>query len=112
MNRSKHFCNHPGCNALVTDTYCEAHAPLHQYTDDRESAGARGYDSRWRKVRERYLRQHPLCERHDKQGRAVVATMVHHINPISDGGKRYDPDNLMALCFSCHEIIHGRKIER
>ena len=110
--RSKHFCNHAGCNVLTADTYCAEHAPLHQYTDNRESADARGYDSQWRKVRDRYLRLHPLCERHDKQGRVLVASMVHHIIPLNEGGKKYDFDNLMALCFSCHEIIHGRKIER
>ena len=110
--RSKHFCNHAGCTCLTTDTYCPTHALLHlARIDYRETSDQRGYDSRWQQARARYLRRHPLCERCEQQDRVVIASMVHHIVPIDEGGERLDPDNFQALCRNCHEIIHGRKRE-
>jgi 5-methylcytosine-specific restriction enzyme A len=109
--RSPHFCLHPGCRTLTVDAYCMEHAPLHQYTDNRENATARGYDNRWRALRDRYISTHPLCERCDMAGKTVMADVVHHIRPIDEGGPRLDARNLMALCRDCHEEIHGRKRE-
>ena len=40
-----------------------------------------------------------------------VATDVHHVVPIqTDEGwqRRLDPDNVVALCVSCHNQRHGR----
>ena len=45
-----------------------------------------------------------MCRAH---GRFVVATLVHHIKPLGDGGT-HDESNLMSLCVSCHEKIHQR----
>ena len=61
----------------------------------------------WRKLRLVYLADHPLCEQClRKSGRIEAAVLVHHL----DGNQLHnDPANLMALCNSCHEIIHGRK---
>jgi 5-methylcytosine-specific restriction enzyme A len=109
--RSPHFCNHGGCTVLTSDTYCAEHAPLHEWTDERDSSGARGYDSKWRKVRAKYLSRHPLCQRCEEQGRVVLADVVHHIKPLDEGGPRLDQLNLMSLCRDCHEIIHGRKVQ-
>ncbi|EHG21770.1 hypothetical protein HMPREF9334_00473 [Selenomonas infelix ATCC 43532] len=50
---------------------------------------------------------HPLCEKCKEQERYVLATLVHHIRPLADGGT-HDEDNLMSLCASCHERIHRR----
>jgi 5-methylcytosine-specific restriction endonuclease McrA len=33
---------------------------------------------------------------------------VHHITPLKQGGARLDPSNLMSLCNSCHNRVHGR----
>lgn len=114
MTRSQRFCYHPGCSKLVNTTYCPEHAPLHEKrTDLRVNAGERGYDARWQALRKTFLRRHPLCERHmSKHGEAVIATVAHHITPISEGGARLDARNLQALCWTCHEVIHGRKAER
>ena len=74
----------------------------------------RGYDQHerygnvWRRIRDRHLAGHPLCECCKERGRYVLATLVHHIRPISDGGTN-DERNLMSLCVSCHEKIHQRK---
>jgi hypothetical protein len=54
-SRSPHFCMHPGCRALITDTYCAEHAPQHAYIDNRASAAERGYDARWARFARRYL---------------------------------------------------------
>lgn len=110
--RAPHFCGHAGCSALTADTYCLEHAPLHaNYTDNRSRSDERGYDSAWQRARARYLKRHPLCERCAEKDKAVMASMVHHIIPISEGGARLDPRNFKALCRDCHEIIHGRKFE-
>ena len=110
--RSRHFCTHAGCRVLTSDTYCAEHAPMHlARIDYRGTSDARGYDSRWQRARERYLRRHPLCEQCEEQERFVIASVVHHIVPLDQGGARLDPENFMATCRSCHEIIHGRKRE-
>jgi len=31
---------------------------------------------------------------------------VHHITPVSDGGEKYDRDNLESLCVPCHKQRH------
>lgn len=110
--RSLHFCAHHGCNALVTDTYCDAHVAdginvRNSY--GRQSSSERGYDWQWHKAAHAYLRQHPLCERCLESGEVEVATMVHHVIPLSKGGARLDPRNMKALSFDCHEIVEGRK---
>ena len=110
--RALRFCNHAGCKRLISETYCEEHAPLHAvYADRRGRSDERGYDSAWQRARALYLRRHPLCERCIEKDRVRIASMVHHIIPISEGGSRLDPDNFKAMCRDCHEIIHGRKLE-
>jgi 5-methylcytosine-specific restriction enzyme A len=108
--RALHFCGHVGCRTLTADSYCAEHAPLHEVREDhRDSASARGYDSLWHKVRNRYIASHPLCERCGERGLTVVASVVHHKVPLDQGGARFDQTNLMALCRDCHEQIHGRQ---
>lgn len=74
---------------------------------------SRGYDknerygSPWKKIRDRYISAHPLCEACLGLGKASVATLVHHRKPLSEGGTN-DESNLQSLCVSCHERIHQR----
>jgi 5-methylcytosine-specific restriction protein A len=49
-----------------------------------------------------------LCEECEHDNRIKPADLVHHIIPLTDGGKRLDHDNLMAVCSRCHTKIHGR----
>jgi 5-methylcytosine-specific restriction protein A len=51
-----------------------------------------------------YLRAHPLCVQCLGRGRVTMATEVHHIVKLRDGGHDAD-DNLMALCHACHSAI-------
>lgn len=66
--------------------------------------------TRWRKLRNQYLRDHPVCECCHK----YLATEVHHIQPLTkfrnDPEKMeimaFDEDNLMAVDSSCHVMLH------
>lgn len=71
------------------------------------------YNSRWEKLRNAYLMDHPLCEMCLRKGITTAAQEVHHIKPISTGiddlqmmSLAYDYSNLMALCIKCHHKIH------
>ncbi len=101
--KSKIPCKHPGCPKLaeVSDGYCEERKPLHP---TRPSADKRGYGSRWRKVRARYLHKHPLCVKCMSEGRYVQATIVDHIIPHrGDLVLMWDENNYQALCKACHD---------
>ncbi len=70
--------------------------------------------ARWRKLRQAYLMQHPLCELCEKEGKVKEATEVHHITPISKAESElqmkelgYNPNNLMALCEFHHHQLHN-----
>lgn len=69
---------------------------------------ARGYSARWRKVRAWYINGHPLCELCESRGKLTPAAMVHHRQPISEGGPVCDPANLEALCLRCHAERHHK----
>jgi 5-methylcytosine-specific restriction protein A len=76
--------------------------------DKRPSATRRGYGERWRRFRLWYLKLHPVCAH---CGRA--ANEVDHIQPLRDGGEKYDLENLQPLCKSCHSRktqaeMHGK----
>ena len=66
--------------------------------------------SRWRRVRERFLKLNPLCcdpfGTHATNGETVTADHVHHVEPL-----KLRPDlavnrtNLRALCTKCHAKV-------
>jgi len=62
------------------------------------------YGPEWRRIRERFLASHPLCESCKGNGRLTPATEVHHKVKIADGGT-HDGTNLQALCRVCHSRI-------
>ncbi|QGT99520.1 Phage holin [Candidatus Syntrophocurvum alkaliphilum] len=91
-------CRYPGCPELTTNTYCKFH------TNDRPSAASRGYDSRWRKARKRFLKANPLCRYCEKEGRITPATVVDHIVPHRGDEKLFwDEGNWQPLCKRCHD---------
>lgn len=100
-------CRHPGCRHLASSgNYCTAHRREHhrQYDAERGSAAARGYNSRWRKARETYLRRCPLCVHCTEQARTTPATVVDHIVPHKgDSMLFWDTANWQALCKPCHD---------
>lgn len=68
----------------------------------------------WRKLREVYMRQHPICEKCLEKGKITPAEDIHHkISPFRGGEVNYglllDHDNLMAVCKECHAEIHNKQ---
>jgi len=63
----------------------------------------RGYNWRWRKVSQQYLRKFPLCRACEDAGRITAATEVDHIRP-HDGDQAlfWAEDNWQPLCKRCH----------
>jgi len=95
--RAPRPCSKPGCAAYqVVGGYCDEHRH-HQrrlYDERRGSWRERGYDYRWDKVRNRYIRREPMCEYCGD----APATEVDHVVPIKEGGAMYDPENLKSSC--------------
>lgn len=86
--------------------YCAEHEKIQvkAYDKSRAIEHNQRYGSKWRKLRARFLKAHLLCEQCKSQGKYTMATEVHHIKPLSEGGTN-DENNLMALCKSCHSRI-------
>ncbi len=106
-------CKHPGCPKLTDSYYCEEHEALHR--GDRASAGSRGYNSKWRAARSRYLNAHPLCVRCKKENVLTKATVVDHIKPHRGNPILFwDECNWQPLCKSCHDkktMTEDRNVE-
>ena len=78
----------------------------------RASSTQRGYDGRWRRYRESFLRKHPLCAMHQALGQLVAASVVDHIEPHrGDSELFWRKSNHQALCEACHNR-HKQRIER
>lgn len=106
--RPKRPCSTPGCPNLTDGQYCEEHrvAERRRYDKYQRSEDVnKKYGRAWKRIRDRYAREYPLCEMCEKNGRLISAEEVHHILPISQGGT-HDKSNLMSLCKSCHNKIH------
>ncbi len=111
--KPKRPCRYKGCPKLVSNTsgYCEEHEKLmakHYDKFIRSPEHNKRYGHHWRKIRARFIKGHLFCESCFAGGKYVLATEVHHIKPLSEGGKN-DTENLMALCSSCHAKIHSSK---
>lgn len=68
----------------------------------------------WRKLRETYIKAHPVCEECLNKGRVTPATSVHHkISPFKNGNCNkslfLDYNNLEAVCHECHSEIHNKE---
>lgn len=106
--KPKRPCAYPGCGRLAdSEQYCAEHQKIvtkhyNQYERDPESK--KRYGRSWKRIRDRHIKAHPLCEECLKQGELTTAEEVHHILPLSRGGTHAD-SNLMSLCKSCHSRI-------
>lgn len=106
----KRACRYPGCAQLTHTRYCPEHqriihAQYNKFQRDPETRVR--YAREWRRVRDRYITEHPLCEVCKKLGFIRIAEEVHHILPLGQGGT-HNEDNLMALCKSCHSSITAK----
>ena len=109
--KPKRPCSHPNCPELVENRFCEKHLKeehrrYNKY--DRDPKSKKRYGRRWRKIRDRYISIHPLCEQCLKHDVMSTAEEVHHITPLSQGGTHAE-ENLMSLCKSCHSRITARE---
>lgn len=102
-------CNYPGCGVLVHDG--SGRCAKHQRTEAkaldsrRGSAASRGYGHKWQQARESFLREHPLCKRHQDRGEIVPAVVVDHIVPHKgDQSLFWRRSNWQPLCKRCHDI--------
>ena len=103
--RPKRFCRKQGCNQLVDEGYCVKHKPeeYQRYDRYRGTAAERGYNSKWRKARLRYLAEYPLCVECHESGLIVPATNVDHIVPHrGDMELFWDIENWQSLCATHH----------
>lgn len=113
--KPKRPCAYPGCGRLaVSGKYCAEHQKVinkryNQY--ERDPASNKRYGRSWKRIRDRYIKAHPLCEDCEKQGKLTAAEEVHHIITVSNGGTN-ENDNLMSLCQSCHNKIHFKLGDR
>jgi 5-methylcytosine-specific restriction enzyme A len=70
----------------------------------------RGYGGDWKRLSERYRKEHPLCVRCAERGLAIAADEVHHVVSIDEAPwLRLEPSNLMSLCVSCHRAEDAAK---
>lgn len=57
----------------------------------------------WSRLRNQYIRKHPICELCQQR----AAEVVHHKTRLREGGDRLNPDNLQSLCKLCHNQHHS-----
>ena len=113
--KPKRPCAYLGCGQLADEgQYCPEHKKMvmkryNQYQRDPNSN--KRYGRAWKRIRDRYIKAHPLCEECERNGRIKPAEEVHHILPLSKGGGN-ETSNLMALCKSCHSKITAESGDR
>ena len=87
-------------------------ADRNENTDMRQLRRKAYNNTTWRKIRDTYMHEHPICEECLKSGKVTPAEDVHHKKtPFKNGEIQYglllDPDNLMSVCKECHGNIHA-----
>ena len=103
-------CRMNGCPNLAEpgEQYCSEHRKQAEqfYNTYQRPTDRKKYGRAWKRIRDSYIRKHPLCEDCYANGVLKEAEEVHHIVPLSDGGT-HDRRNLVALCRSCHQKRHA-----
>ena len=111
----KRPCRYPGCPSLATpgEQYCPQHKTKTEqfYNKYQRPNDKNAYGRAWKRIRDSYVEQHPLCEVCQQHGRLVPTEEVHHKLPLADGGT-HARDNLIALCKACHAKIHAERGDR
>ena len=111
MNKSpqkaKRPCLSSGCNDFASNKgYCDKHqSRVKQRDRDRGTAHQRGYDAEWKKHRDQFLLEHPLCVECRRKGYVMPATVVDHIIPHKgDKDLFWNKSNWQPLCETHHNI--------
>lgn len=75
-----------------------------------EGSTARGYNYRWQKARERFLKDRPLCCYCEREGRVEPATVVDHKIPHKGNQALFwDESNWQPLCKRCHDSTKAKE---
>lgn len=112
--KSLRQCAVAGCPCLIPigEIYCSTHrtANFKRFEYTRDKKVKRFYSTKgWENLRKMKLARNPICEVCYVQGKIVPAVIVHHKNPVSEGGKFLPPLNeLESICASCHEKTHPK----
>ena len=90
--KPKRPCSYPGCPELTEGRFCEKHEKeenkrYEKY--DRDPAVRRRYGRAWKRIRDKFVSEHPLSK-----------------------GGTHERSNLIALCKSCHARIHAENGDR
>ena len=112
--RPKRPCSYPGCPKLTDGRFCEEHAKVEAQRYERyerDPATKRRYGRAWKRIRDKYVQQHPFCELCYEKGVIVPVEEVHHKVPLAEGGT-HERSNLISLCKSCHSQIHAERGDR
>ena len=70
---------------------------------------------RWKALRAKVLLSAGhMCARCRREWRRSLAVLVHHVEPIRQGGDPWNESNLEPVCNACHEAAHAEleKAER
>ena len=108
--RCQQPCKTAGCATLIDAAtgYCDRHQDQ-KPGESRLNANQRGYDYRWLKFRETYVRKHPLCVDCLAAGKVTATDEVHHIAKVAQHPELKLVDaNCMSLCKSCHSVRTNR----
>ena len=74
------------------------------WRSDRRKTAERGYGGRWQRERLAFLAMNPVCERCEKEGRVVTATVVNHRTPHRGNEVLFwDRKNWEAVCKPHHD---------
>ena len=109
--KPKRSCSYPGCPRPTEGRFCEEHQRIEnrRYEKyDRDPAVRRRYGRGWKRIRDRYVSQHPLCEQCLEHGILRPVEEVHHKIPLVEGGT-HEENNLISLCKECHARIHAKR---
>jgi len=100
-NKFLYPCKAPMCpnDTNGKSAYCSEHFKERE-TEVNYTRDPFYHSTEWRKLRAWYIKNNPLCVVCNELGR-----VVDHIIPISQGGERYDINNLQTMC----DMHHNKK---
>ena len=98
--RARKYCRAYPCGGMAVEgsSYCKEHQPppAPKLVDNFYVSVA------WRRYRNWFITNNPLCKKCESHGLTVLADVVDHRLPLKDGGEPFDEDNTQSLCHSCH----------
>ena len=116
--KPKRPCSYPGCPRLTSGRYCEEHQKIitaHYNKHQRDPASKRRYGRAWKRIRDRYIAAHPLCEQCRRAGspNLPAATAFAKAGPwLSGTGLCSAGGGWTSPCspgFSPHEKLPSRR---